>query len=231
MRSGPILFLAALLLAAAPSVRSAPDASASAPAPANASAPDAAAPLDPAAPGPVWSARFAALRDAAPLFATFEERRFYPFRAQPAILHGELRFAPGHGLSLHYTAPEESLVIVDDRGALLRDAHGRSRALPPEAGIAVLLTIMRFDLPALARSFDLAASDLPHAAWLLQLAPRPDAPRDFGAISLEGHADRIDLISLQRSARQRIEIHVLDAHPHTEFSAADLAAWFRPPAS
>src|SRR6185436_10874432 len=69
--------------------------------------------------------------------ADFEERRFFPFRKEPTVLKGEVRVSPARGLSLHYTAPEERTMIIDERGMVLREGSGRESPPPdPRANAA-----------------------------------------------------------------------------------------------
>ena len=77
------------------------------------------------------------------------------------VLAGVLRVSPDRGLSLEYTQPEESILIADSAGLLLRDGQGRTRAMPSGSrgpgAVASLLPIMRFDLAALYPRFAIRA--------------------------------------------------------------------------
>jgi hypothetical protein len=212
-------------------------------APVPSAAPAAAAPADPAfppSPGPLlvpgvndaaWQPRFAALAAAGAVAASFTELRSFAFRPRPVVLQGEMRFDPRRGLSLHYLGPDEAWMIADDRGLLLRDARGRSREVPNDprsasAG-AALLPILRFDLPALARTFAIrGAGD--EAAWRLDFAARdPGLARTLGGIVIEGRGATVREIELQRSANQRVEIRLGPPRTGLRFADDELRRNFR----
>ncbi len=174
---------------------------------------------------------FASLHDNAPLRATFAEARFHPFRAVPIKLSGELRLDPAHGLSLHYVEPEETTLIVDDRGLLMRDARGRERVAPPDHraqdSTRALLQLMRFDYRALLADFTLQDT-YADGGWTFTFTPRDtDLSASLGTISVSGQADRVNTIVMAKSPRQRVEITVTDATPRAEFTADEIARYFR----
>lgn len=178
-----------------------------------------------------WTPVFARLREGTPLFSTFNEERHYTFRRVPLALTGELRFIPGRGLSLHYLTPEVATLIVDDRGLLMRDDRGRERVAPSDhraQGTAhALLQLMRFDLDGLRADFDLSGSPAPEG-WTLVLTPRDaDLASSLGTITVTGHDDRVSTIVMQKTPRQHIDITVTSATPRTEFTAEDIARYFR----
>ena len=160
-----------------------------------------------AAPGPEiargendadWQPLFTALARQGAVFSQLTERRWFKVRRQPVVLTGEMRFAPEHGLSLHYG---DHTVILDAQGVLLRDARGRTRAVKPSgpspAVSTWLLPILRFDLPALENSFRLhgarSAND-----WRLDFVPRDLADASaVGSIVVQGTGDAIKRIDLR----------------------------------
>jgi len=197
-------------------------------------------PVPPLAPGPVlglgagaaaWGALFAALAQQGAIAAPFTELRHFPFRHLPVVLPGELRFDPSHGVSLHYPGPPEATLIVDDRGLVLRDARGRTHELPHDprtaAAGAVLLPVLRFDLPALAGNFQIRAAGDTHA-WRLDFEPRdPALTRDLGTITVAGAETTVQRLEFGRVGDQRIEIRVGAVRTGVTFSAAELRRYFR----
>jgi hypothetical protein len=194
----------------------------------------------PPEPGPVivagendaaWRPLFTALANKGTIHSQFREHRWFPFRKQAVVLEGEMRLAPGRGLSLRYVKPEESLVIVDERGLLLRDATGAPRELPadPRAGAvnAALLPILRFDEAEFAKVFLLhAARD--GGEWRLDFVPRdPALARTLGRIVLHGADEVVCRIEFRRSATQRVEILIGETATGVTFSEADLQRFFR----
>src|SRR5688572_33166604 len=93
--------------------------------------------------------RYAAKPDG---IADFEERRHFPFRKEPIVLKGEVRVSARHGLSLHYTGPDERTIILDEKGMLVRDPAG-TKAPPPDprghAANEAMRHILRLDFAAL----------------------------------------------------------------------------------
>lgn len=199
--------------------------------PAMSSAPD--IPLEPAnrvvAGAPEWRdliARFARQPDA---IAEFEERRFFPFRKEPVVLRGEVRVSRTRGLSLHYTAPEERIVVVDQQGILMRAADGATSPPDPRgaAGVAALLHILRFDFVALEKDFE-TYGRRDGAAWSLVLVPRAESTRRaMGNIHVSGDSGVVRTIELRRSAKQHIDIAMSAPRSPVTFPAEEVKRYFR----
>lgn len=178
-----------------------------------------------------WEPLFAALANKGAIDSRFTERRWFPFRRKPVVVAGEMRLAPGHGLSLHYSQPEDRTVIVDDRGLAFRDAAGRLQAGPSDpratAAIGALLPVLRFDRAELAKTFVLAAAR-DGDDWRLDFVPREAAlARLLGRIVVFGAGDAVRRIELRHSAHQHIEIEIGETATHVQFATADLQRYFR----
>ncbi|MDR0353911.1 MAG: outer membrane lipoprotein carrier protein LolA [Opitutaceae bacterium] len=220
MNLKPIFLLAAVLVAIppAPVLRAAP----------------------PAEPGPViepgrndggWRWLFSALAAKGAMRSAFTEERWFSMRKTPTVLQGEMRLLPGRGLSLHYTEPEEQLLVVDDAGLLLRDAKGRTRELKTGAAAAglsaALLPVMRFDLEKLREDFYL------HAArdgndWRLDFVPRDrELARTLGSLVVTGIGTAVRRLEFRRSAKQRIVVIIKTADADVTFSEEDARKFFR----
>ncbi|HWA86282.1 MAG TPA: outer membrane lipoprotein carrier protein LolA [Opitutus sp.] len=178
-----------------------------------------------------WKDIFAQLSAPATRTAHFEERRFFPFRKAPTILTGEIRIVPGRGLSLHYQQPLDYIVIVDARGVLMRDDHGRERTSPidphAQAATSALFHVLQFNLPKLEREFTLHGLR-DHQLWTLGFEPRDSALDNLvGSIVVSGTAGTVSEIRLVKSGHQRIEIDLHDQQSGIAFTPADLARYFR----
>jgi glycosyltransferase involved in cell wall biosynthesis len=162
--------------------------------------------------------------------AAFTERRYFPFKKAPVVLTGEVRVSHTHGLSLCYLEPEPRIVIVDARGVLIRAPAGeRAPPADPRAAAAnrALLNILRFDFEALGHDFELYGRR-EGSEWLLALVPRTASlKRSTGEIHVTGNAAAISRIEIHRTAKHRIEISMLPPHPSAEFTAEELAEYFR----
>ncbi|HVS51601.1 MAG TPA: hypothetical protein VHD62_04540 [Opitutaceae bacterium] len=193
----------------------------------------AAAPQNPVQPDdPAWrDLRDAFARRPAAGVSDFEERRWFTFKKTPTVLHGVARVSTERGLSLAYAGPPARIVIIDDRGLLLREA-GRDSVPPADVRTGgpdgVLLHLLRFDLKALAEEFDISG-ERTGAAWSLTLLPRTEAlRRTLGQIAVAGEGTDVRRIELRRSATQRVEI--LIAPPQrlgAPFTADELRLFFR----
>jgi hypothetical protein len=162
--------------------------------------------------------------------ADFEERRVFPFRKEPVVLEGEVRVSRNHGLSLHYTAPEERTMILDDRGMLLRDAAG-AKAPPPDpratAANEALLLVLRFDFAGLEKKFDLYGRR-EGDVWSLGLVARDATVRKaIGDIHVGGEGATVRRIELRRSAKQHIDIVIAAPRGTTAFSEEEVKRYFR----
>lgn len=189
-----------------------------------------AASLPPLAPNdPAWSDLVAAFASQPDATAEFSEKRFFPFRKAPLELSGHSRVSRSHGLSLDYLAPEKRTVIFDEQGMLVRQADGESPApSDPRAAAAnlALVQVLRFDLAALATTFELTGQR-DGSAWTITLAPRrAEVRRAVAEIVVSGEATQVRRIVIRRSAKQYVEIAVGVARP-TPFTPAELQRFFR----
>jgi outer membrane lipoprotein-sorting protein len=180
---------------------------------------------------PAWRDLFARLSPRKNRYAHFEERRIFPFRNKPVVLTGELRLAPDRGLSLHYLGDKPHVIVVDRKGVLLRDGHGRERAAPSDgraaAATSALFSVLSFDLPALAGQFEihgLREGD----GWTLGFSPRdPQLAELTGSVVVHGAGGRVERIEMAKSEQQRIEILLSDVKEDVAFSAEELQRYFR----
>jgi len=184
--------------------------------------------LAPAA--PEWTDLISAFARNPDITADFTEQRFFPFKKEPVELKGEVRVSATRGLSLHYTAPAETTVILDPQGVLIRAARGE-KAPPADpraaAANAALLHLLRFDLAALAQDFELYGQCDP-ASWTLVLVPRTETlQRSVGRITATGAAATIRHIEIRRSARQAVVINIEPPHPSAMFTPVEVKNFFR----
>lgn len=179
---------------------------------------------------PGWSELGGELRARACIAADFTEERWFPFKRTPTVLHGEVRISADRGLSLSYLDPDRQVVIIDAKGSLLRSQAG-DRALPadPRADAAnlAMLHLLRLDLGALARDFELYGQRK-GPQWTITLVPRSDdLRRSLGRISVEGEGGAVRRIELRRSATQRVEILVAPPRPPAVFTPDEVRLYFR----
>ncbi len=194
----------------------------------------------PAEPGPLvvpgendaaWRPLFAALAAKGGVESAFTERRWFRIRKEPVVLTGVMRVSPARGLSLAYREPERRTIIADAQGLLIRDARGRSRAVPADArasgATAALLPVMRFDLAALARTFAVHAARA-GAAWRFDFVPRdPAQARGLGRLVVFGEDEAVRRLEFRQSERQRVEIAIGETRTGVTFRAADEQRFFR----
>ena len=178
---------------------------------------------------PRWRDLVTAFAKQPDTLAEFEERRFFPFRKEPVALKGEVRVSRARGLSLHYTVPEQRVVILDEKGVLVRDAMGQQA--PPdrraEAGNRALWHVLRMDFPALEKEFEVFGWR-EGVAWSLVLVPRDSAlRRAIGNIHVTGEGVVVRTVELRRSEKQHIDIAMRIVRSPAEFSADDLKRYFR----
>lgn len=177
-----------------------------------------------------WSDLVAAFAGNPDITADFTETRRFPFKKEPVALAGEVRVSAPRGLSLHYTAPEERTVILDDQGVLLR-LPGGQKAPPadPRAAAAnqALLHLLRFDLAGLEKDFELQGRR-DGENWELGLDPRTDAlRRSVGRITASGVGPTIRHIEIKRTERQIITIAIAPPRAAAPFTPEELKAYFR----
>jgi hypothetical protein len=187
-------------------------------------------PID-AANDPAWRSLLARLANGGARAAPFEERRYFPFLRLPVLLAGEIRLSPGRGLSLDYRSPDPRIVIVDSLGLIVRDPRGAGFTAASggreQAATALLLNVVRFDVPELQKTFAFSGRRLGDA-WELFLQSRdPSASAGLSSISLSGTGASLSRIDLIVSPRQHVEILIGPSPGDARFSAGDLARYFR----
>lgn len=180
---------------------------------------------------PAWAQLFSRLAASKTRQSQFEERRYFPFRSKPVVLKGEIRIDPERGLSLRYIEPDHWILIVDAKGLLMRDEEGRERPAPSDsraqAVTSALVSVLRFDLPALQKSFVMygqrAGKD-----WTLGFVPRDAALAEMiGTLFVSGEETRLDRIEMAKSPTQRIEILVSGTREDVIFPGDVLQRFFR----
>ncbi len=179
---------------------------------------------------PEWSGLIEIFAHKPDTLADFTERRYFPFKKDGVELKGEVRVSTAHGLSLHYTTPEERIVILDEKGILLRAAAGeKSPPADPRATAAneALLHILRFDFGALEKDFELYGQR-DCEGWIIALVARTDAlRRSVGRITVSGDNAAISRIEIRRSAKQAIIITMEPPKPTAPFTVEELKSYFR----
>jgi hypothetical protein len=184
-----------------------------------------------AAHDPAWKGLFTSLAPAENRQSFFEERRYFPFRTKPVVLTGEIRIAPGRGLSLRYLTPEARVVVVDRQGVLMRDDRGSELPAPgdgrAQAAISAMVDILSFNLPELQRNFDIHGIRA-GAVWMLAFVPRDrDLAENLTALVVSGDHATLAKIELFKSPSQHIDILVHGARDDVIFTGAELARYFR----
>ena len=179
---------------------------------------------------PEWSELAASFARNPDVTANFLERRFFPFKKEPVELKGEVRVSQTHGLSLHYTVPDERTVILDDQGVLIRAAAGeKAPPADPRAAAAneALLHVLRLDFIALEKDFEIYGRR--HGdAWTITLVPRAEElRRSVGRINATGEAATIRHIEIRRTPKQAIEIIIEEPKPPVAFTVDELKQYFR----
>jgi hypothetical protein len=176
-----------------------------------------------------WQTRIAALAAPVTLSTAFTESRFTPLKKKPVIVEGTVRIARERGLSLAYAQSRAPVVILDDRGLLLRHPDGREQSAPPaaETDLRVLHALFVFDLPTLEKSYALTPSESPDGSWSLTFTRLPDATVSYRELTLTGEAARLTSIRLLKTEKQKIEIRLEAPQINPSFTPDELARYFR----
>lgn len=187
--------------------------------------------LDDPANDPAWRDLLDKLAPNKTRQSTFEERRYFPFRKTPVVLKGEIRIVPELGLSLRYLEPEPRVMIVDAKGLLMRDNDGRERAAPndsrAQAATSALVHVLRFDLAALKKDFEVHGRR-DGGAWTLAFVPRdPTFANLLGVLVVSGEQGTLTKIEMVKSPTQRIEITIRDTLEDVLFTGDTLRRFFR----
>jgi hypothetical protein len=176
-----------------------------------------------------WRARLADLARPQTLSAPFTERRHTPVKKIPVVVTGTVRIDRARGLSLAYDQKYAPVVILDDRGLLLRHPDGREQTAPPEAenDLRLLHALFAFDLATLEKSYALSPSGSPDGSWALTFTRRPEVTATYRELRLAGDATRLTAITLAKTPNLRTEITVAPAQLNPVFTADELARYFR----
>jgi len=147
------------------------------------------------------------------------------------VFRGEIRIVPDRGLSLRYLEPEPQVMIVDDKGLLMRGADGRERTAPTDsraqAATSALVSVLRFNVAALQQEFAMYGQRAGET-WMLAFVPRDAAVSALlGTILVSGEATTLARIEMIKSPTQRIEINVSDTREGVLFTGDTLRRYFR----
>lgn len=180
---------------------------------------------------PAWRELIVKLAPSRTRQSRFEERRYFPFRREPVVLQGEVRIVPELGLSLRYVGAESRVMIVDQKGLLMRDEQGRERAAPTDsraqAATGALVNVLRFDFAALKREF-VVHGRRDGDAWTLGFVPRDaDIANLIGVLVVSGRQHTLERIEMVKSPTQRIEIAIRDTLEDVIFTGDTLRRYFR----
>jgi glycosyltransferase involved in cell wall biosynthesis len=161
--------------------------------------------------------------------ADFTEQRYFAVRKEPVVLKGEARVSREHGLSLHYTEPDEQTIIIDRDGLLLRGPNGQ-KAPPPDprarAANEAMLRVLRFEFAALEKDFEMYGQR-DASGWQLALVPRTtELRRSLGQLTVTGEGTAVRHIEIRRSAKQYIAIEFSPVRTPT-FTPEELKRYFR----
>lgn len=178
-----------------------------------------------------WQALFAKLAAQGDVHSTFTEERWFAVRKEPVILHGELRHSAEYGLSLHYTDPQEQILVVDAKGLLMRDAGGHTRTLAADPHAprmdAVLLPVLRFDLTELRRFFTMRAARA-GADWRIDFVPTsPELHRQLSTLTVWGSGEAVRQLEFRRAANQRVVVHIDKTETGVVFTSEVIKRFFR----
>jgi glycosyltransferase involved in cell wall biosynthesis len=179
---------------------------------------------------PAWRELTDALARQPDTIAEFTERRHFPFKKEPVELQGEVRVSGELGLSLHYTAPEERIVILDAKGLLIRGPAG-TKAPPadPRAAAAneALRRVLRFDFAALEQDF-IVYGRRDGDRWDLALVARTDSlRRSVGRIDVTGEGTAVRHLEIRRSAKQAVVISMAVPRSPAPFTPEERQRYFR----
>jgi outer membrane lipoprotein-sorting protein len=187
--------------------------------------------IDPAHVPAPWNDILTQLQKKGNVESSFTESRTVPFKNTPVVFTGEVRISADHGMSLHYSTPEDRTMIIDEHGILLRNASGHSRQGPSDpraaAATTALLDVMRFNFAGLAQHFDTyAAGDA--KLWFFGFEPKDDEiGHALSRIIVTGSNDQVQRIVIRKSARSNIEITIGEAKTNVTFTPEELKRYFR----
>lgn len=178
---------------------------------------------------PSARARLQTLAQPRTLVGEFTESRFTPLKKKPVVVAGIVRIDRARGLSLAYDQARAPVVILDEKGLLLRHADGREQAAPPEAAedLRLLHALFVFDLATLEKSYALASTEAGDGAWTLVFTRRPEAAATYRELTLAGDATRLTRIVLAKTPNLHTDIALGPPRLDVTFSPEDLARYFR----
>ena len=178
-----------------------------------------------------WGPLLLKLANQGAVYSTFSEERWFPIRKKPTVLEGELRFSQELGLSLRYLKPEEKMMILDDKGLLLRDAKGRQKASSQDtAGSELgrsLMSIFAFDPEQLRERF-FVCGNRDGEDWRIDLQPRdPKQAALLGTVTVFGRGEEIRRLMIKKSGNQRVEITIRATRQVSGFTQDERRRYFR----
>ncbi len=106
-----------------------------------------------------------------PLTIPFKEARTYPFRKYPKDFSGKIILEANGDVRVDYAFPSAYRLVLTDGGARLEEPGGDTRDLGNPPGLALLRSLMRWDVPGIERAWDLTSAAESDGATILELAP------------------------------------------------------------
>jgi hypothetical protein len=178
---------------------------------------------------PGLRSRLETFAQTAGLVSRFTEHRHTPLKKKPVVVSGLVRIDHERGLSLAYDQARAPVLILDQKGLLLRHPDGREQAPPPEAAedLRLLRALFAFDLDALKNAYALAATEGTDGAWTLVFTRRPESGAAYRELTLAGDASRLTRIVLAKTPNLRTEIELEPPQLGVRYTAEELARYFR----
>lgn len=180
---------------------------------------------------PAVRARLETLARPRTVVAAFTESRHTPLKKKPVVVSGTVRIDRARGLSLAYEKPRASVVVLDEKGLLLRHPDGREQSAPPEAAddLRLLHALFAFDLAALEESYALASSENADGdgTWNLVFTRREGSTASYRELTLAGDAARLARIVLAKTPNLRTDIALESPRLDVTFTPDELARYFR----
>lgn len=183
--------------------------------------------VDPANPPAALVELREAIQQRGAIQAEFVERRQIAFKREAIELRGELAYAPGKGLSLHYLEPEEHRVVLSGNSLISEDDEGmlQERRIPRR--YAALQAVLTLDVDALSKQFKVyyASGD----EWSFGLfaegetrtGPRRSVGSPSESIIVQGSGTVVERIELQRTGSIKV---VIELSAVSELDARDTEA-------
>lgn len=141
-----------------------------------------------------------------PLTIPFKEARQYPFRKYPKNFSGQIVLEFNGDVLVTYEFPSAYRLVLAEDSVQLEEPGSESRDLGNPPGLALLRSLMRWDVPAIKRDWSLSSATENGDETTLDLLPvDPDFAQSVRSLQIVFLSERVTAVTVKQADGQQRE--------------------------